>query len=102
MAPAAGPASGAEASSQPAGTQQAAAPSSTSPQTALQLWFANLLEALKALVAAIQRFPIWVQSQQLQRLREAYEEDPKDADKHAAYLKDLGKAKPKEVSWGGD
>ena len=61
----------------------------------------NLLEALKALIAAIQRFPIWVQSQQLQRLREAYEEDPKDADKHAAYLRELGKAKPKEVRMCG-
>lgn len=65
--------------------------------SALRELAARLVALLQQLAAAVQRFPVWVQAQQLKRLREAYEEDPKDADKHAAYLAELAKGNPREV-----
>ncbi|GIL57194.1 hypothetical protein Vafri_12491 [Volvox africanus] len=66
--------------------------SSTLPQLVQQL-----LAWLTSVWSALQQFPIWVQMQHLRRLREACEEDPKDADKHAAYLAELVRSNPREV-----
>jgi hypothetical protein len=52
------------------------------------LWQAltRALASVWALLSSIKQFPAWVQQQQLQRLREQCEEDPRNADRHAALL----------------
>jgi ATP-dependent metalloprotease len=61
----------------------------------------NLLAALAglclSLVSSVRSFPAWVQAQQLKRLKELHEEEPNNAERHAAYLAELNKVNPKEV-----
>jgi len=40
----------------------------------------------------LQGLPLWVQNQQLAKLREAADEDPRNAERHAAYLAELNRA----------
>ncbi|GLI67631.1 hypothetical protein VaNZ11_011879 [Volvox africanus] len=78
------------------GAAEAATSAGTASSTIPQL-VQQLLAWLTSVWSALQQFPIWVQMQHLRRLREACEEAPKDADKHAAYLAELGRSNPREV-----
>ncbi len=96
------PASSAASSSQ--GTPSAAtdAAPSASPDLASP-WkeLAAVLGAIGAFFASlknsIKQLPAWVHAQTLKKLRDLSDEDPKSADKHAAYLAELNKSQPKEV-----
>lgn len=54
------------------------------------------MAALVAYVASqLQTVPVWVATQKLKALRQACEEDPKNAEKHAKLLVELNKEHPK-------
>lgn len=76
-------------------TASEAAPDSTWKK--LSAWFAAVGVFLASLIASIKQLPVMVQQQQLKRLRDASDDDPLDADKHAAYLQLLNKVSPKDV-----
>ncbi|GLC41713.1 hypothetical protein PLESTB_000685100 [Pleodorina starrii] len=82
------------AASSPAAAAATAASGASNP---LPPFVQQLLAWLASVWSAVQQFPLWVQMQHLRRLREACEEDPKDADKHAAYLSELVRSNPREV-----
>ncbi|GAX77639.1 hypothetical protein CEUSTIGMA_g5082.t1 [Chlamydomonas eustigma] len=56
-----------------------------------QAWLAPVFAALAWLLAKLQSLPYWVRMQQLRKLKEQADEDPKDADRHAAYLYELNR-----------
>jgi len=62
--------------------------------TALAAFFRS---AGHGILALLNRLPLWMQQQHLKKLREAAEEDPKNADKHASLLSELNKVNPREV-----
>ncbi len=68
-----------------------------SPWRELRAALAAISAFLFSLLSSVQRLPAWVQAQQLRKLRDLSEEDPRDANKHAAYLAELNKVQPKEV-----
>lgn len=69
----------------------------TSPWKELSALLASIAAFLWSVVNSIRQFPAWAHAQQLKKLRDLSDEDPKNADKHAAYLAELNKSQPKEV-----
>lgn len=68
----------------------------------------QLLQQLKQVAAAValflasffkqvQQLPVWLRAQELKRLKEKTDEDPKDPGKHAQYLAALNKSNASEV-----
>jgi len=50
-----------------------------------------------SIMALLNKVPLWMQQQNLKKLREASDEDPSNADKHANFLVELNKVNPREV-----
>ncbi|KAG2423089.1 hypothetical protein HXX76_002314 [Chlamydomonas incerta] len=91
------PSSSSSAGAAGAAAPQGAASASSASSSPLPPFLRQLLSWLASLWAAVSRFPAWVRLQHLRRLREACEANPKDADKHAAYLAELVVTHPTEV-----
>lgn len=81
--------------------QQQEQPAAGSPWKELTAALAALAAFCRSvghgLLALLSKLPLWVQQQQLKRLREACEEDPKSPEKHASLLRELNKVSPREV-----
>lgn len=88
------------AASTPAGTSAATSTPaflSQSPWKEIAAAFAAIKAFFASILATAQKLPAWVQAQQLKKLKELSDEDPKNAEKNAAYLVELNKSNPREV-----
>jgi hypothetical protein len=68
-----------------------------SPWKELSAALAAISAFLVSALSSLAKLPAWAHSQSLRKLRDAAEEDPGNADKHAAYLAALNKSSPREV-----
>jgi ATP-dependent metalloprotease len=98
---AAGTAAASSSSSEGGAATHAASPSSSSTSGAAapfswaqapSMLMTALVSDVAWLVAKVKSLPKFVQAQQLKKLKELADEDPKDADRHAAYLAELNSA----------
>lgn len=60
-------------------------------------FLSSIAAQLLAIFERLRSFPAWARAQRLSQLKAASDGDPTNADKHAAYLAELGRQNPVEV-----